>query len=218
MAKYGNPLRYEDDQEAGLEVDFNQLAKDAYYAIGDSNTQSEGKSFEMATTTRVNGMKEEWGSGVSTLIMIYNATGCTLKLDDMGSDSGKFWKYEPDPVVYNGEWTCFLHVKTAGTATGSCGWVGYKMHGDVGNIEGMGTMDDYYFVTAWDTPWSGSNTAWTGVQMGAGYEGLKAVYHTLADEGKERETKEESGFALRHSTSDASSPLLRVVATRPGLL
>ena len=40
---------------------------------------------------RVNGMKEEWGSGVSTLVMIYNALGCPLAFRSSDDDSGHMW-------------------------------------------------------------------------------------------------------------------------------
>ncbi|GLT40923.1 hypothetical protein SLA2020_150190 [Shorea laevis] len=64
-------------------------------------------------------LKREWGVGVSTLCLVYNATGDTIML--VGSND---WLGHLGPAPYpseigNGQWGGFLHVKRSGTASGS---------------------------------------------------------------------------------------------------
>lgn len=203
---YGEAIRYDDLEEAGMEVDFGKLAADAYANMNAYG--GDGKTFEEAAIERVNGMKEEYGNGVSTLIMFYNATGSTLKFDSLEDISGHLFKYQPDRTVYNGQWSCFLHTKTAGAATGSFGKLEYWLQGGV-------KRKTTWLAINWETPWSGKNKATASI-MDSSY--LKLGSSIVEIINNMRRMQAESPFATRVDVSQNSSPILRVVATRKGLL
>lgn len=60
-----------------------------------------------------NGMKDEYSNGASTLVRIFNASGESLYLRYDLHDYGNTWKYPPDMVIHNGQWSVLLvaHAK-----------------------------------------------------------------------------------------------------------
>lgn len=203
---HGEAIRYDEMEEAGVEPDFDKLAADAYANMNAYGP--DGRTYEEATIERVNGMKEEYGNGVSTLIMFYNATGSTLKFDEITSESGHLFKYEPDRTVYNGQWSCFLHVKTAGAATGSFGKIGYWLQGGV-------KRKTFWLNIDWETPWSGRNKATATVLDSSR---LTAGGSIVALMKAIRDMHAKSPFGTSVSVSQNSSPILRVVVARKTLL
>ncbi|MEX2520312.1 MAG: hypothetical protein WD969_13380 [Paracoccaceae bacterium] len=205
--KYGNPIRYDTLEAAGQEPDFEALAHDAYAAMNADGPK--GLSHEEAAIERVNGMKEQYGTGVSALMMIYNATGSTMKFDSLETTHGKIYNYQPDPTIYNGEWSVFLHVKSSGAARGSGGAVKYWLKG--------GVEDKSHLVTvSWDVPWSGTTTA--GISffdtslmrsfLGSPFQLMKKIGDMQAA----------SPFDGRISFSQETSPIIRAVASRKSVL
>jgi hypothetical protein len=69
---------------------------------------------------KVNAMKEEYGTGVCTLVRIYNATGDSLKYVVDHDWHGNIWKYPYDDIILNGQWSCFLHAHTYMGNYGTC--------------------------------------------------------------------------------------------------
>lgn len=206
--KYGRPLRYDTLEAAGQTPDFEELASDAYAALNAEGAK--GLGHEEAAIERVNGMKEEYGTGVSALIMIYNATGSTLKFDSLESAHGKIFKYQPDPTIYNGEWSVFLHVKSSGAARGSGGAVKYWLRGGVPKKSHMLTVN-------WDIPWSGTNTAGaTFSHLPPHLDVSQASFMKVMKEIMDAQAN--TPFGTRISYSQETSPLIRVMAARKTVL
>jgi hypothetical protein len=104
----------------------------------------------------LDGMKAEYGTGVSTEIEIENATGATMTLVSEYDYHGHLFKYPVPPAIGAGQTGCFLHVKTAGAATGSEGAIVYRYQ----DLDGV--YKDVFF--GWCTPWSGTPTCYTEVR------------------------------------------------------
>ena len=96
------------------------------------------------------GLKKQWGTGVSTLCLIYNATGDPI---DFVTDHSWHGHIGPGPYptrIENGQWGGFLHVKTSGTATGSSAAVVYR---------GVNNNDQHCdWMAAWSNPWNRSTS------------------------------------------------------------
>ncbi len=72
----------------------------------------------------INGMKDEYGVGASTLIRIFNASGERLFLRGDFHVRGNSWKYPFDTIIENGQWSLALVVHT-GSMEGVAGGVVY---------------------------------------------------------------------------------------------
>nr|XP_004303768.2 PREDICTED: 23 kDa jasmonate-induced protein-like [Fragaria vesca subsp. vesca] len=95
--------------------------------------------------TYVENLKKQWGNGVSTLCLVYNATGNTINYVRDHNFHGHIGP-APYPVkIENGQWGAFLHVKTSGAAAGSEAAVVYR------GSNGQGTDCD--LMMAWCNPW-----------------------------------------------------------------
>ncbi|XP_022723014.1 23 kDa jasmonate-induced protein-like [Durio zibethinus] len=92
----------------------------------------------------VKALKSQWGTGVSTLCLVYNATGEPLTFVTSHDWFGHIYQTYPR-VIANGQWGGFLHVKTAGAASGSEAAVVYRGK----NKDGRATD----WLLAWDNPW-----------------------------------------------------------------
>lgn len=94
----------------------------------------------------VENVKQGWGTGVSTLCLVYNATGDTVTYVASHDWHGHIGP-APYPVeIANGQWGGYLHVKTSGTATGSSAAVVYR------GKNGDGKECDW--MLAWSNPWN----------------------------------------------------------------
>ncbi|KAL9233990.1 hypothetical protein vseg_008917 [Gypsophila vaccaria] len=105
-------------------------------------------------------LKKDYGNGVSTLILIYNATGEPLEfVEDQKMDwLGSVYKAEPPRSFDNGQWIAFLHVHPTALKLGSEGarvLRGKNMNGDVCD-----------FMVSWFAPWDSTpqNSAYTEVR------------------------------------------------------
>lgn len=61
----------------------------------------------------VNGIKDEYGAGASTLLRIFNASGERLFFRHDFHRRGNVWKYPFDMIIENGQWSVVLIVHTA---------------------------------------------------------------------------------------------------------
>lgn len=153
---------------------------------------------------RVNGMKEEFGNGVCTLLMMYNATGCRLTKADDDDHSGKIWKYKYDDVIENGQWSVVLHVKSSFGLAGSTACIGYELEGR-----------NQVLVVAWDTPYSGDSTGWVRIIPMAEWKATDwDDFHDNSDGGEEEETEESGIWRTNFVASQGASTLFECVATR----
>ncbi|GLT95606.1 hypothetical protein SLE2022_132790 [Rubroshorea leprosula] len=92
----------------------------------------------------VEALRRQWGDGVSTLGLIYNATGDTIKFTSTKDWSGNIGPAPYPSEIANGQWGGFLHVKTSGSISGSNSAVVYRCNN--------GTAESDWMV-AWDNPW-----------------------------------------------------------------
>jgi len=95
-------------------------------------------------------LKAEYGSGVSTLVLIYNATGDTLEIVKEQSMDwlGCVYKEETPHTFENGQWVSFLHVRPTGPTAKELGSEGARV------VRGKtidGQVCDY--LVAWFVPW-----------------------------------------------------------------
>ncbi|XVF29384.1 hypothetical protein REPUB_Repub15cG0116300 [Reevesia pubescens] len=89
-------------------------------------------------------MKERWGSRVSTHCLIYNAIGEPLTSVTSCDWYGHIYRTYPQ-MIANEQRGGFLHVKTAGVASGFEAGVVYRGKNQDG--------EDADFLVAWDNPW-----------------------------------------------------------------
>ena len=81
----------------------------------------------------------------------YNASGCTLSFSKQGPNwHGHMYKYPPDTSILNGQWSVFLHVKTAGAAAGSQSCVIYSIEEEGADV-----------FLGWMVPWNQSSWSCT---------------------------------------------------------
>nr|GAT53122.1 predicted protein [Mycena chlorophos] len=92
-------------------------------------------------------LKADYGTGVCSLVRIYNATGKPLYLKEFVDWRGHIGKMPVEHAVPNGCWTVFIHTKTAGAAVGSAAAAIYRRDGT-----------DQDFFLGWQNPWRRGNT------------------------------------------------------------
>lgn len=152
----------------------------------------------------VNGMKQEYGNGVTTLVMIYNATGSRLILPaGFGTINwhGHLGKYTLDHEIQNGQWSVFLHTHSSGTAAGSSGGVEYTLPKmDTG-------VSDICVIMCWDTPWNRSvHSNKIYVELDENWPDHNALKKNL-DEHQKTSTSNLNGFTVTGDLGDDSSPI-----------
>lgn len=106
-------------------------------------------------TAQVQKVKDDYGTGLSTLIMIYNATGSDMIYYNFKSTSGEIWLGSENAwfpkTIRNGQWALALHVHRI---AGSVAAVGYNFDGS-NNKRSPNTAG--YAIMGWDNPLSGDN-------------------------------------------------------------
>lgn len=90
-------------------------------------------------------LKANWGNGVSTLCVLYNGTGETLSYVTSNNWFGYIYAAYP-PVIANGQWGAFFHVKRTAVASGSQAAVVYRGKSKDGQ--------DTDWMVSWDNPWN----------------------------------------------------------------
>ncbi|GAV70217.1 hypothetical protein CFOL_v3_13715 [Cephalotus follicularis] len=125
----------------------------AYEALKAKNAHNKAKEAERY----VESLKEEYGYGVSTLCMVYNATGDAIHYIDDHDYVGNIGKSPYPQIIENGQWGVFLHVKpTAAVFLGSSASVVYRGKNQSGK--------DCDWMFAWYNPLIGSNHVFTRIR------------------------------------------------------
>ncbi|CAO2823546.1 unnamed protein product [Amaranthus hypochondriacus] len=151
----------------------------------------------------VEGLKADYGNGVTTLCIIYNATGETLYYSTSHDWYG-FIGRTPYPFeIGNGQYASFLHVHTTGAASGSEAAVVFS-----GKNQNGSPRD---FLLAWDTPWSAlsKNKAYSDVgNVGYFNSNWSSVKKSLENSGYTQKTNKD-GIVIEASTASGSSPVFQ---------
>ncbi|KAA0038316.1 23 kDa jasmonate-induced protein-like [Cucumis melo var. makuwa] len=113
----------------------------AYVAFNMKNAQNKDRS----ARDHVEKLREEWGHGVATLCLIYNATGDTITFVCEHSWHGHIGSGPYPSEIANGQWGAFLHVKTAVVPSGSAGACVYR------GLNNYGEVCDW--MVAWSNPY-----------------------------------------------------------------
>jgi len=151
-------------------------------------------------------MKEQWGNGVSTRVLIYNALGIPIERRTMQDSSGRWSEYEPAARIECGEWDVSFHHKKSGSMTGSCAALSYNL---------LGYGNDDVLMIGFDTPYSGSNSAYCNVMTTKKWSKTDwDDIHEWAEDGPDKATYSFGRSRTKFSMDQGSSPILTVIATR----
>ncbi|KNA10107.1 hypothetical protein SOVF_147470 [Spinacia oleracea] len=113
-------------------------AREAMHLINEDDKNSKAEAYAES-------VKEYYGSGVSTMCMVYNATGDTLTYVT-DNDWYGFISRTPYPTeIGNGQWAAFQHVHNTGASSGSEAAVVYRGKNKDGH--------ERDFMLSWSTPW-----------------------------------------------------------------
>ncbi|CAM0958549.1 unnamed protein product [Alopecurus aequalis] len=93
----------------------------------------------------VRSLKNNYGSGVSTMCLVYNSTGDNLSLNASHDWSGHIGSAPYPLEIGNGQWAAFLHIHGCGAKRGSIASVVYRGKNKYGQ--------DKDLLFAWSTPW-----------------------------------------------------------------
>ncbi|WOL16858.1 23 kDa jasmonate-induced protein-like [Canna indica] len=114
-------------------------------ARSELDLRNDGSKYQQALL-HLKTMKARFGNGVSTLCLVYNATGGAIRFvaghDWWGHVYGD--SHYPREVA-NGQWGAFFHVKRTGTPDGSNAAVVYRGRNAAG--------EEVDYLLAWDNPW-----------------------------------------------------------------
>ena len=207
MYKYGTAISERVfRQQHEFDEGFGDLKEDEVHRLIAKKAMEQMNEEKDKAIDRVNGMKEDWGTGVSTRVLIYNALGIPIEKRSQHDSSGRWSAYEPSERIECGEWDVSFHHKKSGSATGSCAAVGYY-------LKGYG--DDDILMVGFETPYSGSNSGHCTVLTtkrwaNAGWDQI----HEWAEDGPAKGTNSFGRSRTHYSIDQSSSPLLIVVATR----
>ncbi|ONM33450.1 OSJNBa0024J22.14-like protein [Zea mays] len=129
----------------GREITQVDCAREAMRLIHaeDKNLQAENSAWEL---------KKKFGNGVSTMVLVYNATGATLSLADDGQDwTGSVYSSPISDTFHNGQWIAFLHVKPAALALGSQAARVFRGRDVDGRTRDFVVACENYFKTRWSS-------------------------------------------------------------------
>ncbi|XP_035843222.1 23 kDa jasmonate-induced protein-like [Helianthus annuus] len=189
---FGNPVREGTRTERALE------------ALNNPNV--DGKRDEALAYVRQ--LKANWGNGVSTLGIFYNATGETLTFTQEHSSYGQI--EGPYPTrVQNGQWGAFFHTKKPVVASGSVAFVVYRVR-----------VDDTIVcnpLIAWSVPWSQvsyNNQAYCDIFEEGKVDTPDAVYRKMESVDSRQEVSIKFGMMVTSQIETGTSPVYEAEFTR----
>ncbi|KAK1271251.1 hypothetical protein QJS04_geneDACA007429 [Acorus gramineus] len=156
----------------------------------------------------VENLKKSWGTGVSTLCLLYNATGDTVTFVTSHDWHGHIGPSPYPTEIANGQWGGFLHVKTSGTATGSSAGVVY--HGK----NEAGVRCDW--MMAWSNPWDRNlfdNKAYTEIREADHFSRFWGAVSNLLDSSGLTHTDKWNGCLSTATTGSDTSPIFEGILT-----
>ncbi|GAV91836.1 hypothetical protein CFOL_v3_35222 [Cephalotus follicularis] len=148
---FGNPVT-DGTLEAMAEYENVTITRTdrAYVALNLKNAEDK----DVNALQYARNLAQQYGSGINTLCLIYNATGDIVELAEEHDWAGVVWKSPCPQVIANGQWGAFLHAEKS--SDGSCGAVVYRGK----------RVDDQQsdWMMSWYNPSSGSNLVYTEIR------------------------------------------------------
>ncbi|KAJ7056049.1 hypothetical protein C8F01DRAFT_375671 [Mycena amicta] len=151
-------------------------------------------------------LKGDWGTGVCSLVRLYNATGATLTVKDTVDYRGHIGAMPIEHTVPNGCWTVFIHVKTSGAAVGSAGAVVYKH------------PSGQEFFAGWQNPWSrGSSQVWAETFHNGHWWGVASkdlMIHLLDKHDGQRHEHTYGGYHIVGTTGNNTTAYIEYICEK----
>ncbi|GAV62225.1 hypothetical protein CFOL_v3_05749 [Cephalotus follicularis] len=153
---FGNPVT-EETLKSMTEYEKKEITRKdrAHVALDMKNAGQKNVNAQ----TYVENLNKEYDSGITTLCMVYNATGDIIQLVDEHDWTGGIWKSPCPQIIANGQWGAFLHGDIGGN--GSSAAVVYRGK----NADGL----DCDWMLSWYNPSSGENYAYTEIREAGHY-------------------------------------------------
>ncbi|XVE84505.1 hypothetical protein DITRI_Ditri17bG0019000 [Diplodiscus trichospermus] len=172
--------------------------------VANQRKYNDGKYEEAVRYVRQ--LKANWGNGVSTLCVLYNGTGETLRYVTSYDWFGRIEAPYPQ-VIANGQWGAFFHTKTPVVASGSQAAVVYRGK----NRDG----EDTDWMVAWDNPWNTlrfSNNAYAEIHPAGYFDRINwgSIANAMVDVGL-RYRAQWRGCVADVQTERDTSPLYEAV-------
>ncbi|MFS8013414.1 putative cytolysin/lectin [Helianthus anomalus] len=173
-----------------------------------NNPNADGKRNQALAYVRQ--MKRNWGNGVSTLGIFYNSTGEAMIFTQENSWYGRIYSSYP-MRVQNGQWGAFFHVKIAGVASGSVGFVVYRVR-----------VDDTKFcnqLISWSTPWRQSrynNQAYCDIFDDGKVDAAYEVYQKMDAINSRQDVVTKKGMMIATKIELGTSPIYEAEFSREG--
>nr|XP_028964041.1 23 kDa jasmonate-induced protein-like isoform X1 [Malus domestica] len=202
---FGNPIT--DETLKGMpEYADKQIGRldRAYVALNMKNAAE--KDFN--ARTHVEKLKEQYGDGVSTLCLVYNATGETIRYAYKKDWYGHIGNAPYPPLIANGQWGAFLHVKTAGESSGSNAAVVYR---------GLNIVNEECdWMLSWSNPWDrtkSDNTVITEIRGLNHFESYWSLIYGYLEKGQAYSKDRWNGCVSIMSTGSDTSPIVEAILT-----
>ena len=166
-------------------------------------TMEQKETYEQDALKTVNAIKNEFGSRESTLVRIYNGSGCTLRFSKQHDWHGYLYKYPTDHIILNGQWSVFLHVSPMWPAP----------HGDMSCVIYSIQQEKADVFMGWDDPLAGSNSVYTEISLTGRWpdsDNWDRMDSRIDDSGKNSASKynaESAPFYSDATIGDSTSPL-----------
>ncbi|KAF5795555.1 putative protein kinase RLK-Pelle-LRR-I-1 family [Helianthus annuus] len=200
---FGEPIRNKTVVQMGLTPTRENKAQVAYKMMNHGNKYDNALRF-------VKDLKKQWGNGISTLCLLYNATGETLTY---ATSRNWFGDIGPSPyptIILNGQWGAYLHTKTPKIPSGSAAAVVYR-----------GKYTDNAFcdrMITWSIPWqrfTQDNAAYCEINEVGHFDGAAwdAIYNKTPYAGRESSANWKDCYT-RVSVESDTSPIYKAIFTR----
>ncbi|KAI3778234.1 hypothetical protein L2E82_07373 [Cichorium intybus] len=200
---FGEPIGNKTMLQMGLKPTRENKARVAY------NKMNEGNKYDNALRF-VKDLKAQWGNGITTLCLLYNATGETLTY---ATSRNWFGDIGPSPyptIILNGQWGAYLHTKTPRVPSGSQAAVVYR-----GKYSDNASCDR---MITWCIPWqrfTQDNAAYCEINEVGHFDGAvwDTIYNKTPLAGRESSYTWKDCYTRVTVESD-TSPIYKAILTR----
>ncbi|XP_076940079.1 calcium/calmodulin-regulated receptor-like kinase 1 [Bidens hawaiensis] len=200
---FGEPIRNNTMVQMRLAPTRENKAQVAYKMMNKGNKYDNALRF-------VKDLKAQWGNGITTLCLLYNATGETMTYTTSRNWFGDIGPSPYPTIILNGQWGAYLHTKTPQAPSGSAAAVVYR-----------GKYTDNAFcdrMITWSIPWqrfTQDNAAYCEIKEVGQFDGAvwDAIYNRTPYAGRESSATWKECYTRVTVESD-TSPIYKAIFTR----